>query len=75
MADNVYFHPLYNLLWSFYFSSIEASYFDQINMTKNRLEFDRKNSLCQNLTLEQDQNFTPSRTLTLEHDQNMDEFD
>ena len=38
----------------------EASYFDRINKTKNRLEFDQKNSHQQTLTLEHDQKFTPT---------------
>ena len=40
--------------------SIEASYFDWINVTENRLEFDRKNSHQRTLTLEHDRKFTPT---------------
>ena len=35
----------------YFFGSIEASYFDQINMTKSRLEFDRKKFTLPNLNV------------------------
>ena len=39
---------------------MEASYFDRINWTKKRLEFDRKNLHRRMLTFESDQKFTPT---------------
>ena len=38
----------------------EASYFDRINMTEKRLEFDHKKSHRQTVTLQHDQKFTPT---------------
>ena len=48
----------------------EASSLDQINMTKNQLEFDGKKWQRRTLTLELDRNFP-----TGEYDRNIDEFD
>ena len=57
------------------FHEIEEEYsLVQKNMTENRLEFDQKNSHRWTLTLELDQNFTPTN-INLNLDRNMDQFD
>ena len=57
----------------------EASYFDRIIMTKNGLEYDRKNSHQGTLTVEHDQNMLIKKSLrrrpgTSEYDRNKFNF-